>query len=217
MQGERFFLYFRAFSQKYILTISKKVLTNALIECIIIPVIKSEAKHRNNTGKESKMKEVEYYILNKPMGITTVDDENRIFVSFNNAKKEIWYNAQTFCDGKLSGGWVDYMEKGVVSGIEERLGSLHNPIRFMYADLVTNNSDKHDPDGELWSRIVEYVKAHESEIFTKTGDFRKGLYNSEVSDFIDSLASDVVEPDTRTIEGINYQAKLADMFLEEAE
>ena len=164
------------------------------------------------------MKEVEYYILNKPMGITTVDDENRIFVSFNNAKKEIWYNAQTFCDGKLSGGWVDYMEKGVVSGIEERLGSLHNPIRFMYADLVAYNSDKHDSNGELWSRIVEYVKAHESEIFTKTGDFRKGLYNSEVSDFIDSLASYVVDPDdTPTIEDLNYQAMLADMFLEEAE
>ncbi|MGN0106243.1 MAG: hypothetical protein ACI4A5_00925 [Hominilimicola sp.] len=164
------------------------------------------------------MKEVKYYICNEPMGTTAVDDENRIFVSFNNAKKEICYNAQTFCDGKLSGGWVDYMEKGVVSDIEERLGSLHNPIRFMYADLVYYNSGKHDPNGELWSRIVEYVKAHESEVFTKTGDFRKGIYNSEVSDFINSLASDVVAPDdTPTIEDLNYQAMLADMFLEEAE
>lgn len=163
------------------------------------------------------MKNVKYYIFSKPMGIATVDDENRILVSFNNAKKEILYSAQTFCAGKLSGGWVDYMEKGVVSDIEERLDSLHNPIRFMYADLVSGDSDKHDPEGELWSRIIEYVKAHEGEIFTYTGDFKKGLYRGEVSDFIDSLVSDIVDPDVRTVEEINYQAKLGDMLREEAE
>ena len=160
------------------------------------------------------MKEVNYHILNTAMGTTTIDD-NRILLSYSNAKKEIRYSAQTIVNGKLSGGWVEYKEKGVISNIDEKLSSLHNPIRYMYADVVAYDSDKNDPNGELWNRIVEYVKAHEGEIFTKAGDFRKGLYNSEVSDYIASLTSE--ESDTRSIEDINYQAKLSDMLCEDAE
>ena len=161
------------------------------------------------------MKEVNYYNLNTAKGTTTIDDDNRILLSYSNAKKEIRYSAQIIDNGKLSGGWLEYKEKGVISNIDERLGSLHNPIRFMYAELVAYDSGRNDPNGELWNRIVEYVKAHESEIFTKAGDFRKGLYNSEVSEYIASLASEV--SDIRSIEDINYQAKLSDMLCEVAE
>lgn len=181
------------------------------------------------------MKEVETYLsyeIKKPMGIRTVDDENRKLIYFNNAKEEIWYSAPNhgagpiaiLDDGEPMWSWVEYKEKGVVSDIEERLRSYHSPINFLYArNVVCGNQDKHDPNGELWRRVVEYVKAHESRIFTDTGDFRKDIYNSEVADFIDSLACDVVEPDVKTIaaygeyvrracpEDINAQAKLAEL------
>lgn len=102
-------------------------------------------------------------------------EETRRLYCYNNKAKKITYNAEIIENGKPSGFWTNYEEAGTVDDISERLQTWNNTIRFTYAKAVGFNSPKNDPDGEKWKKVIEYVKNHENEIFTKTGDFRKKM------------------------------------------
>lgn len=93
--------------------------------------------------------------------------------SYNNDLKKITYNAEIVENEKPSGFWTDYEESGVVEDIEERLQTWNNRVKLEYAAEVKFNAPKNDPDGEMWEKFVKYVKDHENDFFTKSGDFKK--------------------------------------------
>lgn len=108
-----------------------------------------------------------------------VDDENRKLYSYNNKKKEIVYSAEVIEDGKRSGSWTNYIEKGTVDDIEERLKMWNNKLLLIYANMVNFNRNKNDADGEIYKRFVDDIRENEDKFFTKTGDFRKKFIVTE--------------------------------------
>ena len=102
-----------------------------------------------------------------------IDEDTRKLYSYNNKAKKISYNAEIIENGKPSGFWTTYEERGTVDEINERLKTWNNVIICAYAEAVDFNAPGNDPDREKWEKVVEYVKDNEDEIFTKTGDFRK--------------------------------------------
>lgn len=102
----------------------------------------------------------------------TVDESTQKLISYNNKAKQIVYNAEVVENGKNTGFYTDYIENGTVEEIEERLKMWDNPVRLIYAFLVDFDSTKNDPDKKIWNDCVEYVKNHESEFFTKGGDWK---------------------------------------------
>ena len=101
-----------------------------------------------------------------------VNEDTKKLHSFSNSKKVITYNAEIVEDGKGTGFWTDYTVTGVVEDVEERLDMWNNHLRFIYANTVSFNASKNDPDKKIWNKFVEFVKENEEKFFTKKGDFR---------------------------------------------
>lgn len=102
-----------------------------------------------------------------------IDEKTKKLYYYNNAEKRIVYNAQIIEDGKNSLFWATYEEPGTVDNIADRLNAWNNAILLVYSESVGFNAPKNDPDRQKWQKVVEFVKAHEDKIFTKSGDFRK--------------------------------------------
>ena len=106
-----------------------------------------------------------------------IDDSMREIFDYNNSQRKITYNVITtpISDEPSLPFYCDYVEEGTVDDIEERMGTWNNPIKFLYASMVGFNASKNDPDNKIWDTFVEYVKNHESEFFTKKGDWKQRI------------------------------------------
>ena len=102
-----------------------------------------------------------------------IDENTKKMQCYNNKKKKIIYNAEIIEGEKNSGFWTTYEEPGTVDDIAERLRTWNNAILYIYAESVGFNAPENDPDGKKWQKVVDFVKEHKNEIFTKSGDFRK--------------------------------------------
>lgn len=102
-----------------------------------------------------------------------INEETKKIYNYSNAKKRIKYSAEIVENGKPSGFWAYYEEPGTVDDIADRLKTWNNAILLIYSESVGFNAPENDPDRQKWEKVVDFVKAHENEIFTKTGDFRK--------------------------------------------
>lgn len=105
----------------------------------------------------------------------TIDETTQKLLSYNNDKKVVVYNAEIVEDGKNSGFYTDYIENGSIENIEERMRAWNNPIKLAYAVIVDFNASKNDKDRQIWKACVEYVKNHESDFFTKSGNWKKRI------------------------------------------
>jgi hypothetical protein len=110
---------------------------------------------------------------------TVVDDQNRRLYTYNNSKKEIVYNAEVMENGKGTGFYVNYIEKGTVSDIEEKLKTWNNRLLLLYAATVGFKASENDPDKKIYNKLIQYVKENEDKFFTKGGDFRKKFLISD--------------------------------------
>lgn len=106
-----------------------------------------------------------------------VDMERSKLMSYDNSRKILGYcgpimaslDPERFLDpGRF---WTIFYLPGTVSDLETRARTC-GYLKAFYADLVRYNSSKNDPDGRIWSRIMEYVTAHESDFFVKNGNPR---------------------------------------------
>lgn len=109
----------------------------------------------------------------------TVNDEKKKLYSFSNKDKKIRWNAPIIEDGKETGFFTDYIEKGTVTDVRLKLRTWNNVVLLAYAASVGFKANENDPSGEKWDRVVDYVENHQSDFFTKTGDFRKKLVITE--------------------------------------
>lgn len=106
-----------------------------------------------------------------------IDESTREIYDYNNSKRKITYSAikAPWSDEASYPSSCDYVEEGTVDDIEERMKTWNNPIKFLYASMVGFNASKNDPDNKIWDTFVEYVKNHESEFFTKKGDWKQRI------------------------------------------
>lgn len=118
-----------------------------------------------------------------------VNTENQTITDFNNKNNEITYNAQIVEDGKMTSFWTDYKVAGKVDDIELKLRASSNIVRPIYAALVEFDAKKNDPDGKIWSKVVEYVKENQGEFFTKNGDWKKRVVVDAKNQIIDIVGN----------------------------
>lgn len=99
---------------------------------------------------------------------------------FDNTKKEIQYNAQIVENGEKVRFWTDFIEKGTLTDTEEKMNSFGNPIAFEYLKIVEFDAVKNDPEKKIWKSLIEKVNNNQSEFFTKSGNWKKRLYNGHL-------------------------------------
>lgn len=102
-----------------------------------------------------------------------IDESLQKVYSYDNAKKEIVYNAPIIKDGEVTKFWTDYIADGIVDDIEVRLNTWNNPVKLYYATLVKFDADNQDPDKKTWHEIVAAVKNEPEKYFFKNGNWRK--------------------------------------------
>lgn len=169
----------------------KKVEDGSKIDWDILAPTKEEAleyatQSYRNYGQEYEILNIEEEVIdfNKEMvdtyGVTRYFAEGtRKIYNFNNSKKKITYNAMCLTildDSKVENPFYsDYIEEGTVDNIEDKLEAWNNPVRLMYALWVNFNQTRNDPDKKLWNKVIEYIKNHEEEFFTKKGDWKQRI------------------------------------------
>lgn len=100
-----------------------------------------------------------------------VDMERSRLMSYDNNRKIMGYCGPIMSGLNPGRFWTIFYLPGTVSDLETRARTC-GYLNAFYADLVRYNSSKNDPDGRIWSRIMEYVTAHESDFFVKNGNTR---------------------------------------------
>lgn len=100
--------------------------------------------------------------------VVTVDDTTQNIVGYRNKKKKIWYNAEILKNGKHTGQYINYADKGIVNDYEQRIKASH--LNSSYAVMVNYYASKNDPEEKIWNKLVNFVKENESEIFDEYGD-----------------------------------------------
>lgn len=102
-----------------------------------------------------------------------IDELTRKLYKYNNENETISYNAEIVENGKKTGQWTNYTEKGRIDSIEERLKVWNNKIMFLYSAFVGFNSPKNDPKGEKYNKVLEFVKLNPEKFFDENGDFHE--------------------------------------------
>lgn len=95
----------------------------------------------------------------------------RRLLAYDNSKRVAVYSAEA-----VEGGFfVDFIETKEITDIDERINSMHNPLKAVYAAAVRCHASANDPDRARWKKIVDRVKSNPSLFFNKKGDFRKNI------------------------------------------
>lgn len=135
-------------------------------------VIKIERKTLNFSKKVYDYEKKEYFL---------VDESTRKVYNYNNKNKIIKYFACAIhCEDvnrekPFKSVECDYIVNDVLTDIDERINSWNNPVKFFYAYQVGFDAPKNDPDKKIYKIISDYVKTHQEEFFTKSGDWRQRI------------------------------------------
>lgn len=116
-----------------------------------------------------KMKTIE--VINVFNETVIVDIDRSKIMAYDNSRKIIAYCGPIMTGLNPGRFWTNFYLPGTVSDLETRARTCGYLLSF-YANLVNFESKKNDPDGRIWSRIMEYVTAHESDFFVKNGNPR---------------------------------------------
>ena len=106
-----------------------------------------------------------------------IDESMKKIYNYNNSKRTITYNVITapLSNEPCMPMYCEYTEDGTINDIEDRLNAWNNPVKLTYALMLGFNASKNDPNKKIWDTCVEYVKNHESEFFTKNGDWKQRI------------------------------------------
>lgn len=158
------FNYFRGFDEKgYIFDFRKTVYT--------FPGYDTEERASSTAKPYEPQKEI---ITEKGETVVIAADTQMLW-RFNNKEKKVYYSAKIIKNGQRTTETIEWEERKTLEDTEEKLNSKRNPVKTVYENMVRLNRSKHDPNGEIWAKIVAFVKENEPDFFTKTGDFRKHI------------------------------------------
>ena len=98
-----------------------------------------------------------------------VDEDTRKLYTYNNKKKKATYTVKEVG----SDFWCDYILDEEVTDIEAKMKVWNSRILLAYARNVKYNSNKYDPDNEIWDDLVKHVKENEDRYFDEYGDYKE--------------------------------------------
>lgn len=120
------------------------------------------------------IKTVNEYLLGNETGkFFDVDIDQKKVYRFNNRQRLVVYNAPVIEDGKYTGFFVDFMEKGTVTNTEEKIKSFStgNYLMLLFSMYLANGGKKFTHQDFL--KMVKYVDLNSGKFFTKSGDWRR--------------------------------------------
>lgn len=120
-------------------------------------------------------------------GILSAEKAENFRWGEGNRANNAYYSAKIIKNGQRTTETIEWEERKTLEDTEEKLNSKRNPVKTVYENMVRLNRSKHDPNGEIWAKIVAFVKENEPDFFTKTGDFRKHI-KKDVWERLDAAA-----------------------------
>ena len=100
-------------------------------------------------------------------------------VAYDNAKKLIIYSCPLASDREF---YADFIEKGIIHSIDEKIESRLNPARDRYATAMGYRASENDPDKAVWNKVVETVKSNPDKYFYKNGNWRKKIPMTDIDE-----------------------------------
>lgn len=119
--------------------------------------------------EKEKMEEVKT-VVNRYGKTVDVLIGNKKLIAYDNAKKIIIYSCPLASNRE---SYTDFIEKGIVYSIDERIKTQFNLVRDRYAKAMDYRASDNDPDKAIWNKVVETVKSNPSKYFYKNGNWRK--------------------------------------------
>ena len=104
-------------------------------------------------------------------GIATVNTDTATIYNFNNKEGWVQYNAQL----ENSNAYVDYRINGRLDSVADKLEAWSNPFKVHFAIKMQALGYNQNEKKQARNEIKKWVENHQSEIFTKSGDFKKRL------------------------------------------
>lgn len=101
-------------------------------------------------------------------------------IAYDNAKKLIIYS----CPVSGREAYADFVEKGIIRSIDERINSWFNPVRDRYAEDMDYRASKNDPDKAIWNKVVETVKSNPDKYFYKNGNWRRKIPMADIDEVL---------------------------------
>ena len=98
-------------------------------------------------------------------------------ITYDNTKKLIVYSCPLASDRE---SYTEFIEKGIVYSIDDRIRSQFNPVRSRYAKVMDYRASDNDPDKAIWNKIVETIKNDPSKYFFKNGNWRKKVPMTDI-------------------------------------
>lgn len=103
----------------------------------------------------------------------TIDYDSKKLYSFSNKDRKITYTAPIYENGEKTMFFTNFIEKGTVDSIEDKMKVWNSKLLLVYAKTIGFDWQKNDSDRAIWKRFVDHVTENEDKFFTKKGDYRK--------------------------------------------
>lgn len=126
--------------------------------------------------EKEKMEEVKTVVNRYGKTVDILISEKKL-IAYDNARKLIIYSCPLASDRE---SYTEFIEKGIVYSIDDRIRSQFNPVRSRYAKAMDYRASDNDPDKAIWNKIVETIKNDPSKYFFKNGNWRKKVPMTDI-------------------------------------
>ena len=127
--------------------------------------------------EKEKMEEIKTVIDRYGNTVDVLISEKKL-IAYDNARKLIIYSCPLASNRDQ---YTEFIEKGIVYSIDERIKSQFNPVRDRYAEAMNYRASENDPDKVIWNKVVEIVKSNPSKYFYKNGNWRKRVPMADIN------------------------------------
>lgn len=119
--------------------------------------------------EKEEMEEIKTVVDRYENTVDVLISEKKL-IAYDNARKLIIYSCPLASDRDQ---YTEFIEKGIVYSIDERIKSQFNPVRDRYAEAMDCKASENDLDKAIWNKVVDTVKSNPSKYFYKNGNWRK--------------------------------------------
>lgn len=119
--------------------------------------------------EKEEMEEIKTVVDRYENTVDVLISEKKL-IAYDNARKLIIYSCPLASDRDQ---YTEFIEKGIVYSIDERIKSQFNPVRGRYAEAMDYKASENDLDKAIWNKVVDTVKSNPSKYFYKNGNWRK--------------------------------------------
>lgn len=122
------------------------------------------------------IKTVEAFFIT-PLGLKArVDTDTAKVYDYNNKEGWVEYNARCINeDNKPKDTWINYRVAGQLTTVEDRLNTWSNVFKTLIGFKMNELNYSQAVKKQTRKEVIKWVKSHEDEVFTKSGDFKKRL------------------------------------------